>query len=52
MIFGGVLNNVLAMEVAEQLGPSEVEEKEGENENVSIQGNNEDEEVASELVSW
>ena len=38
--------------MAEQLGPSEVEEKEGEKENASIQGSNEDEEVASELVCW
>ena len=52
MTFGGVLNNVLAMEAAGQLQPMEVDENEAENENASCQGNNEDEEVASELVSY
>ena len=52
MTFGGVLNNVLAMEAARQLQPMEVDENEAENENASYQGNNEDEEVASELVSY
>ena len=50
--FGGVLNNVLAMEAAGQLQPMEVDENEADNENASCQGNNEDEEVASELVSY
>ena len=52
MTFGGVLNNVLAMEAERQLQPMEVDENEAENENASYQGNNEDEEVASELVSY
>ena len=50
--FGGVLNNVLAMEAERHLQPMEVDENEAENENASYQGNNEDEEVASELVSY
>ena len=54
MTFGGVLNNVLAMEVTAeattQLRPVSLNEK--EDENSSCQGNNEDEEeAASELVS-
>lgn len=44
-----MLSNVLlAMEPAGQKG---TDENESENENASWQGNNEDEEVASELVS-
>ena len=51
MIFGGALNNVLAMEATQQLRPMDVTEKEDEDETVSTQGNNEDEEeLASELV--
>lgn len=57
VIFGGALSNVLAMEVAAQVTaqprPTDVDENEDESENVSYQENNEDEEeVASELVSW
>ena len=44
-----MLNN---MEVGEQLRPKDVDKNEDENENASCQGNNEDEEVASELVSY
>lgn len=63
MIFGGVLNwsrdfwrvwsNVLAMEAVAQPSPMDLDENEDEteNENASCQGNNEDEEVASELVN-
>lgn len=51
MTFGGVLNNVLAMEAAVQLSPVGANKKEDDHEDEENSKNEEEEEVTSELVS-